>query len=390
MGIYSTSFPCAWFQVQGTSATEEASLSNGLQQGAFQSIENTADEETWGWVELDDNDRAEFDVPGAYERGDYWVLTLRRDQRKLPAALVRTYVQRAAKARLASQPQRERLSKAELKNLREEITHDLLRQTLPTPSCVDVLWHRPTDQVVITSLQNKQLDTVVELFKSSFPGLRLVAQHPLGWARQLVANEAGQEQLEQLNAAPAGDVLAEIQHNRWLGCDFLLWLLWRTLHSDSVYGVTATGPAAAGDSFVAYLNERLVLLGGGDEGVQKITVSGPQESFQEVVSALNAGKEPVEGQLYLEKDGFLWRLTLKGERFHWGSFKPPALPVTAEAGETAQQARFYERLQGLEGGRQLFSSLLAAFLHQRLDPQAWQAWQQQYQQWLQGQAPAAD
>ena len=143
-----------------------------------------------------------------------------------------------------------------------------------------------------------------------------------------------------------------------------------TMNASSEYSVNQPGPAVAGDGFVAYLNDRLLLASSSETGMQKVTVTGPQDHFNEVRTALKGGKDIHESVLYMEKQEQLWKLTLKGDTFHFASFKAPAVTlekddITDPAMES--EAVFFERMYMLEGGLQLFDSLLATFLRQRLD-----------------------
>jgi hypothetical protein len=156
------------------------------------------------------------------------------------------------------------------------------------------------------------------------------------------------------------------------------------MNDSGEYRINQPGPATVGDPFVAFLNDRLVLRGGGDEGVQKITVAGPQDHFSETYTALKTGKQIIEATLYLEKDDERWKTTLKGELFHFGAFRSP--PVKIEKDDTTdpqseREAVFFERMFLLETGLQLFDSLFATFLTERLGDR-WSATIGIIQQWL--------
>jgi hypothetical protein len=141
------------------------------------------------------------------------------------------------------------------------------------------------------------------------------------------------------------------------------------MNSGATYKVCRPGPAGAGEGFVAYINDRLVLEGEDEEGRQKVTVAGPQNRFDEVLTALESGKNICEATLYLEKEELLWKLTLKGELFQFGSFKSPAVKLEKDDmvdPASERQAVFFERMYLLETGLQLFDSLYATFLHERL------------------------
>jgi hypothetical protein len=103
--------------------------------------------------------------------------------------------------------------------------------------------------------------------------------------------------------------------------------------------------------------------------VQKVTVAGPQDRYSEVRTALQQGKVINEAALIFEKREHLWKLTLKGESFHFASFKAPKVTLEKDntVDETSErEALFYERMCLLEEGLQLFDTLFAVFLTARL------------------------
>jgi hypothetical protein len=120
------------------------------------------------------------------------------------------------------------------------------------------------------------------------------------------------------------------------------------------------------------MNDRLLLQASGETGIQRITVAGAQDDFREVLAALRMGKGITEATIHLEKDENAWKLTLKGELFHFGSFKCPAVQI--EKDQTVdrvaeEEAVFFERMHLLQSGGQLFDSLFAVFLAERLSGQ---------------------
>jgi len=85
-----------------------------------------------------------------------------------------------------------------------------------------------------------------------------------------------------------GDFLDLMHENQWLGWEFLLGLTYQTMTQSSTYQVNQPGSAQAGESFVAYINDRLVLVDGGDGGIQKMSIIGSQDHFSEVHTALTS------------------------------------------------------------------------------------------------------
>ncbi|AJE02198.1 recombination-associated protein RdgC [Geobacter pickeringii] len=370
MGILSNTTAICQFRVAGDLPAGDLYpwIAENLAKQSFEPIDHNAAEQSTGWVHLDDHRQMSFDVPAAFWRDHHAVFTLRRDQRKLPAALLKAYLQVAEHEHLSANPGLNRVPKQKREELKEAVRVNLLAKTLPVPSAWDAVWDTRTGIISFTSLSAPIIELFEAQFKKTFEGARLVAIHPYARAEALVADEL-KPSLERANLATSEAAIDLIRSNQWLGWDFLLWLLHRTMTESSEYRVTRPGPALADDRFVAYLNDRLVLMSAGEAGTQKITVAGPQDHFREALTALANGKRITEATLYLEKEENIWKMTLKGELFHFASLKTPK--VTVEKGETVderseKEAAFYEKMFVLDEGLQLFDSLFATFLELRL------------------------
>ena len=385
MGILANTVSICQFQVLGDFPAGDLSAwaAERLSANAFAPIDQGSEELSVGWVHLDDHGAATFGPENAFRRDHYLTFTLRRDQRRVPTALLRAHLERAESAYLAANPGLQRVGKQKREERREAVRGALLARALPAPATYDAVWDTRSGLVTFSSLSPKVVEQFETLFKQTFTGLRLVTVHPFARARRVI-DPALQPALEQANGAGTEAVVDLIRDNQWLGWDFLLWLMYRTMNADSRYRVSRPGPALQEEEFVAYLNDRLILLGGGEAGVQKITVAGPQDHFSEVRTALRGGKQITEAILYLEKGEHLWKLTLKGGTFHFASFKAPAVRLEKDHPEeqaSEREALFYERMFVLEEGLQLVDSLLAQFLSLRLAP-AWAPTQQQITSWL--------
>lgn len=384
MGLLSNTVSLTVFDVVGEMPQQELIpwIETQLKQHAFSSIENSSEELSLGWVELDDFQARDFTAPGAWWRENYVTFSLRRDQRRLPAALVKGELKREQEKFLQQNPTFQRVPKDKNDEFKELVRTRLLIKVLPVPTVMDMLWDTHKDQVLFASTSKRAIDDVVDLFSKSFPGLRLVVRHPAARARAVVGDEYAPLLEQTLTADVEAPVTQQIEQNAWLGHEFLLWLMYQTTNSDSAYQVECRGPAAKGEPFRSWLDERMVLAGSGNEGVQKVTVSGPQDNFEEVCVALGRGKEMSEATIYLDKYEYQWRVTLKGELFQFGSFKCPAVKIDKSAAmEDEQQAVFYERMHVLEEGMQLFDTLLHIFLRQRLGS-GWDATAGLIQDWL--------
>lgn len=386
MGILANTVSCCRYQASGDVPGSDlfAWVGERLAQNRFRSIDRSADELSVGWVHLDDTQRSDFSDEQTFRR-DHWVtFALRRDQRRVPAAVLRAHYDLACRDFLAANPGLQRVPKGKREDLKEAIQGSLLARTLAVPAVYDVVWDTQSGVVTFCSLSPKITDLFEATFKQTFPGVALTPIAPFRRAETLLRPEL-LPALRQANQASGDGLLELIRDNRWLGEDFLLWLLFGTVSGAGEYCVSASGPAAQGEGFVAYLNDRMVLQGGGEGLVQKMTLSGPQDRYGEVRAALLGGKRLREGVITLERQERLWRLNLKGETFAFASFKAP--PVRLERDDLTdpvreREALFFERMHLLAEGEQLFSSLFIDFLVLRLSA-GWQEREARIATWLQ-------
>ena len=296
MGLLSNTVSICQFNVVGDLPTENLIEWAGqcLAGQAFQSIEGSSEEQSSGWVHLDDFEACDFEAPDTYARDHYLTFSLRRDRRRVPGGLLKAHLDRAEQKFLAEHPGLQRVPKNKREELREAVRGNLLSRTLPSPATFDAVWDTRNGRLTLTTLNGQVVEQFENLFKTTFEGLRLVALHPMARAAG-VLDAASREALQKHNRAVNDTVLDQIKDNLWLGWDLLRWLVDRTLNSGSEYCVNQPGPALEGEGFAAYLNDRLVLSGGHEEGTQKITVAGPQDRFDEALAALDTGKDIGEG-----------------------------------------------------------------------------------------------
>ena len=385
MGILSNTVSICQFRVVGDQPSADLYewASNRLSKSSFNFIDNTTEEVSSGWVHLDDSNENSFDSPRAFWREHYFAFTLRRDLRRLPSVVFKAYLKNAESEFLASHPEMGKVPKQKRQELAEAMRAALIAKTLPVPSTYDVVWDTHSGLVTFASLNPKVIELFEDHFKNTFEGLSLIMLHPFSRAERVVGNDLKEALLKE-NRAKTGDVLSLIHDNQWLGWDFLLWLTYQTTKGSSEYTVNQPGPAQKGTPFVAYLDDRLVLLGEGNGGVQKISVVGSQDKFSEVRTALKNGKQITEATLYLTMEEHQWKITLRALMFHFASFKSPSIKLEKDniTDETQErEAAFYERMYVLEEGLQLFDSLYSAFLEIRLG-ESWTDEEKNIRQWL--------
>jgi hypothetical protein len=385
MGILANTVSICQFKVVGDLPTNDLFTwaSESLARHAFRPIDEGIADLSVGWVHTGNPLEMSFSVPADFWHGHYLAFSLRQDRRRVPAALLKAYLQVAEHEFLSANPGYARVPKQKKEEMRDKVQACLLARTLPVPAVHDAVWDTRSGALTFTGLGRAAQDAFEALFRKSFPDFRLVAIHPFARAAMVVAEEL-EPALISANKAASETVLDLIVSNRWLGADFLLWVMYRTMNGMAEYRISRPGPDEEGAPFVAYINDRLVLSCAGENGMQKITVAGPQDRFSEVRTALLQGKTINEAAIHFEKDENFWKLTLKGEMFHFASFKSPK--VKEEKDNTVDKARerealFYERMALIESGLQLFDTLLAQFLRERLGP-GWNAELKRIGEWL--------
>jgi hypothetical protein len=375
MGVYANTVSITQFSITGDlpKADQFQWFSQKLSVRGFQSIENSADELSEGWTLVDSPDDADFEAPSDFWRDNYLVFSLRRDQRKIPAAVMKSHSGREEGAFLAQHPNLRRTPKKKREEIKEQVQLRLLNRCLPVPSSVDVVWDQKNSVLTLFSLGSKVIERFEDIFRKTFDGLSPVIIHPFARARMLLDGQM-LDKLEALNQAGSDAVTALIRDNQWLGCEFMLWLLQRGVNGEGEFSVCCPGHFASGERFSAWIDDKIQFQGGGEEGgIQKVTVSGSQDSYLEAISALKGSKRITSATICIEKDENPWKLTLKGDTFGFASFKCPQVRIEKDATVdqmSEREAVFFERMFLMEQGIQLFDSLFASFLKERLSD-AW-------------------
>ncbi len=387
MGILSNTVSICHFRIlgelQNLDLYEEAPAL--LARQAFTPIDESAEEVSLGWVHLEDPKAHTFEASVCW-REQYLIFSLRRDQRKVPAALLKEQVDKACTAFLAENPGYTRVPKQKKEDLKDAVRSKLLAKALPDPKVYDVVWDTQANLLTFATLSPKTIEMFEDLFKKTFEGLRLAAFHPYERAYS-VLDELGRQRLKEANRAGGDNFLELIKENQWLGTDFMGWLLYLTMNEASEYRVNQRGPLLESEPFVAYINDRVVLVGEGEGGTQMITVNGSQDRFNEVKSAMQCRKLITEATIHLESGDYHYSLVLKGEMFHFASFSSPGVKVEKDSTVDElmeREAVFFERMLLLEKGLQLLNSLFRSFLDVRLGN--WPHMEMVIAEWIHGDA----
>ena len=158
-GLIASNVSLSIFDADGSAFSAEK-----LRQHAFVP-QLDADIMRMGWVglgELLDYTSFELAVP----EGGFVGFSYRLDVRKPSSAVLKLKLAEAIQAE--EDKKGERLSKARRKELREEVTDSLTKKADFVPTLIDCLWDLEHNQLFVTSVSPKVLDSLLDFFKKTF------------------------------------------------------------------------------------------------------------------------------------------------------------------------------------------------------------------------------
>lgn len=154
---------------------------------AFRDIDETTDEYSVGWVSVLNMFDAAFEY-ASFRNGDYIVLSLRTDERKVSPAVLKKFIAKEEE-RVRRQRQIPKLGRAARIEIKERVRAELTAKAIPVPTVYDLCWNL-SDNSLLFFTTNKKAHTVLEdYFKDCF-GLLLVQQIPYNTAEKLLGSES--------------------------------------------------------------------------------------------------------------------------------------------------------------------------------------------------------
>ena len=165
-----------------------------IAQFAFQDIDDTFDEYSVGWVSIDNMFDASF-AHASYAVGDYIVLSLRIDERKVSKTLLQKFSLKEEE-RIKKVKQIPRLNRSERVRIKEDVRLQLVKKSLPLPSVYDLCWNLADNTVLFFSISTKAQSVLEDFFKECF-GLTIMLQVPYLSATNLLEASL-QERLQDL------------------------------------------------------------------------------------------------------------------------------------------------------------------------------------------------
>jgi DNA recombination-dependent growth factor C len=198
MGIYAKSLSCTRYFVRGETPSDFLTwVDERFQAYLFREIDDTTDEKSWGWVELDNLLQISFDG-GQAHKGEYLAFSLRIDTRKVPTALFRKHYL-LAELTVRQQQNFRRLSRQQKLELKKTVMQELLRRQMPQPTLFDVVWHPSQQRLWLFATSPKVREIFETLFRDTFE-LDIFLLFPYTLA-QAVLDPAAQDRLETVEPA---------------------------------------------------------------------------------------------------------------------------------------------------------------------------------------------
>lgn len=154
---------------------------------SFQDIDDTLDEYSIGWVSVADMFDASF-AYSSYAAGDYVVLTMRTDERKVSPAVLKKYTMKE-EARIKQEKELPRLSRAVRLEIKERVRAELIRKSAPIPATYDLCWNLSENTVLFFTTSKKAIALLEDLFKETFH-LSLMLQIPWLTGLQMIEDDA--------------------------------------------------------------------------------------------------------------------------------------------------------------------------------------------------------
>jgi len=279
----------------------------------FRDIDDTFDEYSIGWVSILNM----FDHGSSNYHpivGDYAVASMRIDQRSIPGAVLRKFVEKEEQ-RIKAEKQIPKISRVQRVEIKERIRTELVRKAKPAPLVVDMAWNLSTGHVFLFST-NKSAQAVFEdLFKETF-GVSV-----------------------QRKEYPEAD-------------EFLTWLWWQSMTEGTVDDVNMV---------------RKVLV---SDGTRKVSCAGGIDvHFPEALVGVGIGKIVNTATIDLTPvGGDRFSLSLSVPSFEYRSVKLPKIGITGD-GASEEDGLIYERIYLFESLTSSINGLFAGYIEVRESPE---------------------
>jgi len=216
MGALAGTITMTCYYVQGEIPKDfKTSYLEALRKNRFVEINlDLEHEESMGWVAITDPFNTEFELNDVLW-GSYLMVALRHDTIRLPATAFKLHLRKAVAEHL-KKTGKEKLSKAEVDEVKERLERQLKKKALPNIKTHDVVWNMERGVVWLWSTNKKVNEQFVDFFQETF-GLVPHDKNPYSQMEQLGLGEEGLERVLELEPAAMSAPPGETKKRRRAG-----------------------------------------------------------------------------------------------------------------------------------------------------------------------------
>ena len=286
-----------------------------------------------------------------------------RAEKKVPAALLRAYVQMEEDLERRAR-ETDFLPRAVRAEVKQRVTESLLPKMPPTLTSIPVVVDFRNDLLVAAAMSDKQIDTLSPAFKETAGTLPILLTPETAALRRKQVNA---NDLEPVSFSP--DTALEPPHESTLGMDFFTWLWFTWEKEGGVYHLPD------GREFGVMLEGPLTFFREGQGAHEALLRKGSPLNSREAGTALLCGKKLKRAKVVIAHSDEVFSATVDAD-FAFRSLKLPKGEQTEAAG------RFEERMLFIETFWSAWLSLFDRFLDVRTDAHAWPKTLDAMRQWI--------
>lgn len=377
------------------------SFGEKLRQFAFMPIDDTEEEQSFGWTGFADMEDFSFND---CEVQTWLYFSFRVDKRNIAPGLYKRHLETALKKELEEYAKmgRKYISRERKKEIKTQIKLKLLAKTLPTPALYDVIINTLTHDVYFGSTNKKIIDLFGDYLLKTFgvvtskkgeqitldeamnPDYEMLSKFQLYKLTPLVRSQIFVEKYIQLknnyiNLYPTiftdfqqSDIKA--QTGIILGEEFLTWL-WYQADRQTKFKYVEDQKESG---FYAVFENNVSVRGNNGENNLFTSVKGQNNPMLEARLGLETGKKVNTATIVLSDSQYSFIFSLDAKVFSFSSFQIERLPWQEK--ETVHKillkTPFFERAM------EYFNIVYEEFLFLRLDTSRWSQETNKIKEWI--------
>jgi DNA recombination-dependent growth factor C len=216
MGALAGTITMTCYYVQGEIPKDfKTSYLEALRKNRFVDINlDLEHEESMGWVSIADPFDTEFEL-NDFLWGSYLMVALRHDTIRLPATAFKLHLRKAV-AEHQKKSGKEKLSKAEVEEVKARLERQLKKKALPNIKTHDVVWNMDRGVVWLWSTNKKVNEQFVDFFQETF-GLVPHEKNPYAQMEHMGLGEEALERVLELEPAAMSAPPGESRRKRRAG-----------------------------------------------------------------------------------------------------------------------------------------------------------------------------